>query len=87
MEIQLPRACRVSVQEFSQALQRAGYGFGAGLAHRCDARCDETAWTIDGQPVGLTVGRIGSTKACYLATAAAQADPLAAGDNECESNT
>ncbi|WP_066343317.1 hypothetical protein [Azohydromonas lata] len=61
------RVRRVSYQEFSQALQRAGYGLGAGLAFRYDARRDETIWMVDGQPVGLTVGRVGSIRACYLA--------------------
>ncbi len=61
------RIRQVSHQEFSQALQRAGYGLGAGLAFRYDARRDETIWMVDGQPVGLTVGRVGAIRACYLA--------------------
>lgn len=68
MDTHIPKARRVSLCEFSQALQRAGYGLGAGLACRYDARRDETVWTVDGRPVGLTVDRIGATSACYLAT-------------------
>jgi hypothetical protein len=33
---------------------------------RYDARRDETVWTVNGQPIGLTVGRVGTTTACYL---------------------
>jgi hypothetical protein len=61
------RVRRVTHQEFSQALQRAGYGLGAGLAFRYDARRDETIWMVDGQPVRLTAGRVGAIRACYLA--------------------
>jgi hypothetical protein len=46
---------------------------GAGLAYRYDARRDETIWTVYGQPIGLTVGRIGVTRAYYLAEQMASA--------------
>lgn len=70
MNTHAPLARRVSREEFQQVLQRAGFGFGAGLAFRYDARHNETVWTINGQPLGLTVGRIGATTACFLATPA-----------------
>lgn len=70
MDTHVPLARRVSHQEFQQALQQAGFGLGAGLAFRYDARRNETVWTIGGQPVGLTVGRIGATTACFLASPA-----------------
>lgn len=60
------RVRRVSHEEFQQTLQRASFGLGAGLGFKYDARRDETIWTLDGEPIGLTVGRIGATAACYL---------------------
>jgi hypothetical protein len=60
------RVRRVSHEEFQQTLRRAGFGLGAGLTFKYDARRDETVWTLDGEPIGLTVGRIGATSACYL---------------------
>ncbi len=79
MDTHAPLARRVSHEEFRQALQRAGFGLGAGLAFRYDARHDETVWTINGQPVGLTVGRIGATTACFLATPANGTDTAGRG--------
>ena len=60
------RVRRVSHEEFKLTLQRASFGFGAGLTFKCDARRDETLWMLHGEPIGLTVGRIGATTACYL---------------------
>jgi hypothetical protein len=77
MDTHVPLARRVSHQEFQQALRRASFGLGAGLSFRYDARHDETVWTINGQPVGLTVGRIGATTACYVATSATGTDTAA----------
>lgn len=65
----------VAHKQFQRALHRAAAGIGAGLAFKYDARRDETVWTIDGLPVGLTVGPIGATRACYLATSAAVTKP------------
>ena len=62
-----PEAQRVTHEQFRRALHRAAAGIGAGLAYRYDARHDETLWTINGHAVGLTVGRIGATRAYYLA--------------------
>ena len=79
-------AQRVTHEQFRRALHRAAAGIGAGLAYRYDARHDETVWMINGQAVGLSVGRIGATRAYYLAeqlASAADAAPvvrLAAGD-------
>lgn len=56
----------VSHEEFQQALWRATFGLGAGLAFRYDGRRNETVWTLHGKPIGLTVGPIGATTACYL---------------------
>lgn len=60
------RVRRVSHEEFQQTLRRASFGLGVGLAFKYDARRDETIWTLHGDPIGLTVGRIGATTACYL---------------------
>lgn len=60
------RGRRVSHEEFQHALRRASSGLGAGLAFRYDGRRNETVWTLHGEPIGLTVGRIGATTACYL---------------------
>jgi hypothetical protein len=78
MDAQASLARRVSHHEFQQALQRASFGLGTGLAFRYDARHDETVWMINGQPIGLTVGRIGATTACYLASPAARTQLAAA---------
>lgn len=79
-----PEVQRVTREQFRRALHRAAAGIGAGLAYRYDARHDETIWTIDGQAVGLTVGRIGATRAYYLdgkmAAAVAISGQLAADD-------
>ncbi|WP_169517047.1 hypothetical protein [Azohydromonas australica] len=77
---------RVTHEQFRRVLHGAAAGIGAGLACRYDARNDETVWTINGHAVGLTVGRIGATRAYYLAeplvsaNVAAPAARLAAGD-------
>ncbi|WP_028998454.1 hypothetical protein [Azohydromonas australica] len=83
-----PEVRRVTREQFRRALHRAAAGIGAGLACRYDARHDETIWTVNGQAVGLTVGRISATRAYYLAgqivSAVAMPDQLAADD--CGSN-
>ena len=68
----------VSHQEFRQALRQAGHGLAAAVAYRYDARRGETVWTVNGQPIGLTVGRVGSTSACYVA-ALPSTDPFSIG--------
>ena len=62
-----PEVQRVTQEQFRRTLHRAAAGIGAGLACRYDARRDETIWTVNGEPVGLTVGRIGATRAYCLA--------------------
>lgn len=70
MDTPTSRVRLVSHQQFREALQQASFGLGAGLAFRYDGRRDETVWTLHGEPIGLTVGRIGATTACFLATPA-----------------
>ena len=66
MDTRYAQVCLVSHEEFRQALRQAGHGLAVAVAYRYDARRGETVWTVNGQPIGLTVGRIGSTSACYL---------------------
>ncbi len=73
------QVCLVSHEEFRQALRQAGHGLAAALAYRYDARRDETVWKINGEAVGLTVGRIGATTACFLATPATGTDTAGRG--------
>lgn len=79
MDTHSAQVCLVSHEEFRQALRQAGHGLAAALAYRYDARRDETVWKINGQPVGLTVGRIGATTACFLATPATGTDTAGRG--------